>query len=86
MLSHLDDQTYTINQAQLAAELLEDNCALQAISATGELVIDDLSLGDHHADRREVWQAMPVGAGANNTYWGDLPGGYEFCRSIKLSD
>ncbi len=85
MQIHLEDGSHEINVLQLGAELSEDGCKLIAISGHGELVIDDLAHGNDYEYRREVWQAMPEGSGATNTYWGDYPGGYEFCRSVKLT-
>jgi len=76
---------HPIDVPALQADLAKDNFKLVLVSPCGELVIEDLS-APGYVYRREVWQARNEGEGCNNTYWGDLPGGYEFCRSIKLAD
>ena len=82
---HLDE-IYKIDLDKLQSDLEADNYRVVALSKHGQLVIDNLNHGLNYPYRREVWQAMNSGAGATNTYWGDFPNGFEFCRSVKLSE
>ncbi len=83
------DPPLEISMDKLCADLSKDGYVLASLSRDGELLIDVIA--SHQVEkpagftrhvrrwRRERWQAQPVGTGCDNTYWGDLPGGYEFC-------
>ncbi len=89
MRIYLEDESHEIDVSELEADLKADGYTLKTISHAGEIVIDDIT-GEGYisgaAPRRAVWQAISAGSGADNTYWGNHPGGYEFCRSVKLED
>jgi hypothetical protein len=72
----LDNTLHTINVDALRAGLEKDGLEYVSLSLDGELILID-------GTSREVWQAMPEGAGANNTVWGDHAPGFEFCRSKR---
>lgn len=67
-------ETHEVALTPLARDLATDGLMFLDIDEFGALHVLT-------GDTIEVWQARPEGSGANNTYWGDLIGGYEFCRS-----
>lgn len=71
----IDGEQHWVNQELLRADLAKDGYSLRHLRNDGELQIEDES------GIVEIWQARVEGCGCNNTIWGDLPGGYEFCSS-----
>jgi hypothetical protein len=68
----IDNQSFSINVDKLIADLEDDNMKFVSLSLDGDLLISD----DGSVER---WIARVEGCGVGNSYWGDLPGGYEFC-------
>lgn len=67
----------SVNLSQLARDLESAGLRYLDLSSDRELFVLNLATG-----RVEMWAAREIGCGCDNTFWGDLAGGYEFCRSF----
>lgn len=72
----IDGETFTVDRVALERDLAKEGYALASLDSDGELII---RTAPGHFER---YQGRPEGSGTNNEYWGDLPGGYEFCGSF----
>ena len=68
----IDMEAHSVDIDLLTADLALDGLVFVDLNLDGELIIEDNGA-------TELWIARIEGAGVGNTYWGDLPGGYEFC-------